>query len=113
MYDMSDLPRIAQLIVQRVRGGISPADDQELEAWADYCPENRAFLETRVRSGATADNIKLIAEMDDRFLEREVWNKMQRRERRRKRREVIAWAIVTLLLSLIAIAASFLKISRG
>jgi transmembrane sensor len=74
---MADEIRIAQLIVNRLRGTLSESEKEELDTWIAASPDHRLFLETRVTPQAVAENLKNMAELDHGSLDRKIWDRIR------------------------------------
>lgn len=70
---MADEARILELIIDLLQGTLSAAGKEELDAWANSSPANRLYLENQVTLAAIAEDLQILAEMDERSLDEKVW----------------------------------------
>jgi transmembrane sensor len=73
---MADPTRIAQLIVKRLRGTISVAEEIELDTWINSSPENQYFMETEIRPEVIAGDLLVLADLDEDPLD-DVWESIE------------------------------------
>ena len=110
---MADATRLAQLIVNRLLGTISPSEEAELADWINESPENEAFIENEIRPVVLAQDLLTLTEMDEEALDEKVWAeieqhissenaisppKPQKRSKTRLIGMLVAAAIITFLL---------------
>jgi transmembrane sensor len=74
---MTDATRLAQLIVNRLLGTISASEEAELDAWLDESPENLAFMENEIRPVVLAQDLEILAEMDEEALDEKTWAEIE------------------------------------
>ncbi len=74
---MADAVRLAQLIVNRIKGTITPWEEAELDAWINASPENKAFMENEIRYEELAEDMLILAEMDEVGLDETAWRTIE------------------------------------
>jgi|GEM_PF-2167541 len=57
--------RIQYLIAKQLRGTITAAEQEELDAWMNASPDNRAFVETQMQPHQVLEEMKAWSEIDD------------------------------------------------
>jgi transmembrane sensor len=70
---MADAVRLAQLIVNRIQGTITPSEEAELDEWINASPENKAFMENEIRYDELTEDMLILAEMDEIGLDETAW----------------------------------------
>ena len=74
---MADAIRLAQLIVNRIEGTITPAEEAELDEWINASPENKAFMENEIRYDDLAEDMDILGEMDETGLDETAWRAIE------------------------------------
>ncbi len=74
---MADAVRLAQLIVKRIQGTITASEEAELDEWINASPENQAFMENEIRYDELAEDMLILAEMDEEGLDNTAWRSIE------------------------------------
>jgi len=105
---MADSSRVLQLMLGQLLRGLSPEDNTELEDWTNESPDNRKFMESRVRPEIMAGHLKILSEMNVASLDKKVSDLIAADARRKIRKK----AGILTLNGAIAIAALLLVIFK-
>src|SRR6185312_7625245 len=109
---MDDAIRIAQLIFRKIKGTISPSEEEELDAWVNASPENQAFMRTEIQPESIAEHLMIVADMDLEELDQKVWSRIRQSRmlsRRRRRMRLYGGSGILVVVFAGALLLSYFK----
>lgn len=104
--------RIANLLLRRINGELSPEEEKDFQAWLQL-PGNREFWETELPKGNIMEMVEIASAMNERRMDRRFVEQMGFSDHSQRRRRLITYLAAASILSAVLVGVSLVERKTG